>query len=80
MTTKERVKRWRDELSKPDFPDKLFDLHCGAKTRAGSPCKMKAIYMNGRCKLHGGLSTGPITKAGKRRVTLNLPNRANQTS
>ena len=31
---------------------------CGAKTRAGTPCKHKAME-NGRCKLHGGKSTGP---------------------
>ncbi|WP_457573270.1 HGGxSTG domain-containing protein [Desulfolithobacter sp.] len=33
------------------------------------------MYSNGRCKLHGGLSTGPKTKAGLRRVTANLPGR-----
>lgn len=31
---------------------------CGAKTRAGTPCKNPAMP-NGRCKLHGGKSTGP---------------------
>lgn len=30
---------------------------CGAKTRAGTPCKRHA-RANGRCRLHGGLSTG----------------------
>jgi len=44
---------------------------CGAKTRAGTPCKMTAIYENGRCKLHGGLSTGPKTKEGKKRSSMN---------
>ena len=38
---------------------------CNAKTRKGTPCQIKAIYKNGRCKLHGGLSTGPKTKKGK---------------
>lgn len=31
---------------------------CGAKTRSGEPCK-KAGLQNGRCRLHGGKSTGP---------------------
>lgn len=35
----------------PPFPDELRGLACGAKTRAGSPCKIAAIYSNGRCKL-----------------------------
>ncbi len=30
---------------------------CGARTRAGSPCRSPAMT-NGRCRLHGGLSPG----------------------
>ena len=30
---------------------------CGAKTRAGTPCKKPAMS-NGRCRLHGGTSPG----------------------
>lgn len=30
---------------------------CGAKTRAGNPCKNRAMA-NGRCRMHGGKSTG----------------------
>jgi hypothetical protein len=37
---------------------------CGAKTRAGTPCRSAAMP-NGRCRMHGGLSTGPKTEAGK---------------
>lgn len=37
---------------------------CGAKTRAGTPCKNWAM-VNGRCKFHGGKSTGPRTLKGK---------------
>ena len=44
---------------------------CGAKTRAGTPCKQKALYHSGRCKLHGGLSTGPTTSEGKAQSALN---------
>lgn len=40
-------------------------LTCGARTRAGSSCKQRGLFDNGRCKLHGGLSTGPRTQAGK---------------
>lgn len=35
---------------------------CGAKTRIGGHCK-KAGLNNGRCRLHGGKSTGPKDKA-----------------
>ena len=40
-----------------------FDLNtlpvCGAKTRSGGLCKHKGNLRNGRCKRHGGASTGP---------------------
>ncbi|MGZ3767111.1 MAG: HGGxSTG domain-containing protein [Mucilaginibacter sp.] len=55
----------------PALPDDLASLQCGAKTRAGTPCKQKAIYINGRCKFHGGCSTGPRTEAGKTRSAMN---------
>ena len=39
---------------------------CGARTRKGRPCRAPAVWdrgkdqaRNGRCRLHGGLSTGP---------------------
>lgn len=34
---------------------------CGAKTRAGTPCKNSPM-INGRCRMHGGKSTGPKDK------------------
>ncbi len=40
---------------------------CGAKTRAGCPCQAPAMT-NGRCRMHGGLSTGPRTPEGRARV------------
>lgn len=40
------------------FPDELIGLTCGAKTRSGTPCKLTSLYMSGRCKFHGGMSTG----------------------
>jgi hypothetical protein len=45
------------------LPDVLHSLTCGAKTRAGTPCKRRDLYLSGRCRLHGGLSTGPKGKA-----------------
>lgn len=35
---------------------------CGAKTRSGEPCKNRAMP-NGRCRMHGGKSTGPKDKS-----------------
>ena len=36
---------------------------CGAKTREGTTCKLKPLS-NGRCRLHGGNSTGPRDQRG----------------
>ena len=33
------------------------------KTRSGGLCKHKGNLRNGRCKRHGGASTGPISQA-----------------
>lgn len=33
----------------PPFPDELRGLTCGAKTRAGTPCKRKDLYTSARC-------------------------------
>src|SRR5450755_397714 len=33
--------------------------NCGAKTRAGGACKKNGMKTNGRCRTHGGASTGP---------------------
>ena len=41
---------------------------CGAFARStGKPCRCKALR-NGRCRLHGGLSSGPKTVDGKSKV------------
>ena len=40
---------------------------CGAKNRKGTPCRCPAMA-NGRCRLHGGLSTGPKTPEGIARI------------
>ena len=36
---------------------------CGAKTRSGAPCAKFPMEGKRRCRLHGGLSTGPKTPA-----------------
>jgi len=41
---------------------------CGAKTRAGHPCKRKHVGRGGRCPNHGGMSTGPRTPEGRQRI------------
>ena len=39
---------------------------CGARTRSGEACRSAAMT-NGRCRMHGGLSTGPKTAEGLER-------------
>jgi len=41
---------------------------CGAKTRKGTPCQCKPLR-NGRCKFHGGMSTGPRTREGRANIS-----------
>lgn len=50
---------------------------CGAKTRSGNgaPCQRKPLPGKKRCALHGGLSTGPKTVAGKARSSQNARRR-----
>ena len=39
---------------------------CGARTRQGRKCRAPAMH-NGRCRMHGGASTGPRTPEGLER-------------
>lgn len=41
--------------------------HCGAKTRAGTPCQRRPIPGGTRCNLHGG-KTPCVQRAAKRRL------------
>jgi hypothetical protein len=43
--------------------DYLKSPRCGARTRSGGCCRQPAMR-NGRCRMHGGLSTGPRTTEG----------------
>ena len=42
---------------------------CGARTRCGTACLRPANKKNGRCRLHGGASTGPRTMDGLARIS-----------
>lgn len=59
----------------PPFPEECRGLTCGAKTRSGTPCKRVDLVGAGRCKLHGGMSTGPRTPDGVARARANLARR-----
>jgi uncharacterized protein YjcR len=52
---------------------KMEQRICGAKTRSGHPCK-NAPMANGRCKFHGGMSTGPKDREKHRRSMLGKQN------
>ena len=41
---------------------------CGAKTRFAGLCAKFPIAGKRRCRLHGGMSTGPKTDEGKQRI------------
>lgn len=44
-------------------------IKCGAYARStGNPCQAKALA-NGRCKNHGGMSTGPKTPEGRQVIS-----------
>ena len=54
------------------YPEICRGMKCEAKTRSGHPCKNDGTsWANGRCKYHGGASTGPVTPEGKKRVSMN---------
>jgi hypothetical protein len=50
--------------------DFLAAPRCGARTRAGCGCRQPAMA-NGRCRFHGGKSTGPRTEGGRARARRN---------
>ena len=57
----------------PPFPPECENMACGAKAKStGLPCKSTIIFKNGRCRYHGGLSTGPKSPAGKLAALGNL--------
>ena len=57
-----RLPDWRTTLPKAQAAPR-----CGARTRSGCPCRAPAMP-NGRCRMHGGRSTGPRTAEGMERL------------
>jgi hypothetical protein len=57
-----RLPDWRMTL-----PLARLAARCGAKTRVGGSCQQPAMA-SGRCRMHGGASTGPRTAAGLERI------------
>lgn len=55
---------WLTSNNAPGDPNSA--PRCGAKTRKGTPCRAPAMA-NGRCRMHGGKSTGPRTPEGLKR-------------
>jgi hypothetical protein len=51
----------------------------GAKTRKGTACQRPANKKNGRCRLHGGASTGPKTDAGRAMIAKSNTKHGNYT-
>jgi hypothetical protein len=64
-------------LAVPNFDFEPFlDLKCGATgKRTRLPCPHTNLYANGRCRWHGGLSTGPRSAEGKSRSARNVQRR-----
>jgi hypothetical protein len=56
---------WLKNGNRPGDPNS--GPRCGAKTRHGSPCQSPAMK-NGRCRMHGGPSTGAKTAEGIERI------------
>ncbi len=73
-----RLEEWKQSgfqypppASRP-FPEICKGMKCGAKTRKGHPCKNDGTsFPSGRCKFHGGASTGPLTLEGKKNSSKN---------
>jgi hypothetical protein len=59
---------------------KRLQPRCGARTRSGAPCKMRVVAGKTRCRLHGGMSTGPKTAEGRARIVESNRRRAKQPS
>jgi hypothetical protein len=68
------VQNYEGQMAGTPIKDMFPFGACGAKTRRGTQCRCRMIYANGRCRFHGGLSTGPRTREGKLRSTRNIAN------
>lgn len=64
-TPHEPRRGWLKNGNPPGYLSRV--RRCGAKNRQGRPCQCPSMA-NGRCRLHGGLSTGPKTLVGIERI------------
>ena len=65
-TLEREERRWAAPPPRPPV------FQCGAEAkRTGIRCQLIAME-NGKCRFHGGLSTGPKTPEGKARALANL--------
>lgn len=66
----------------PLFPDDVVGALCGARTRQGGSCKQPTLLPSGRCRYHGGASTGARTAEGKAKSAANgrRPKRKNDAA
>jgi hypothetical protein len=69
-TKRERLRAALDTQREREAADRvrLRELRkqlCGAKTRAGHPCRAKGLGRGGRCRMHGG---APLSAAGRQRI------------
>jgi hypothetical protein len=53
-------------------PRYLRGLTCGAQKKDGTHCRSTTLCANGRCKYHGGASTGPRSAEGRAKALENL--------
>ncbi len=68
----ERLQLKQEQLQRQQAAKRKRAAKCGAFARStGKPCQRKPLA-NGRCRNHGGLSTGPKTQDGKARAMANL--------
>lgn len=75
--TREMASELRREAWKTNRPpaERREKVRCGARTRGargGRPCQAQGIGAGGRCKFHGGMSTGPTSEEGRARALANL--------
>jgi hypothetical protein len=71
------IELWRDAEGNPILADfrvwllpKAERPRCGARCRTGQPCKARVVVeadgsFAKRCRMHGGLSSGPKTSEGR---------------
>jgi len=75
QTARRLAHRAAQPVIMPGRPAKAERPRCGATTRSGGTCRAPAVWdhgasapRNGRCRVHGGLSTGPRTAEGRQRI------------